>query len=191
MLPFPHSHITRLPFPHDYGASHTIGPERCTVSVVRSLSIRSALDRIKHHSEADDEGGGGDGGGAGGAGEVWAVEQGQGLDVAVLPGLGLDELVERTAQYLQEAGTPGRAAMMMLQLLSSAHIRAAAQRTQQQQEEAAGGAPREVAPAAAERLLYTEEAIEAIDEALAAEELEDDAAAQAEADITPPGPSRR
>ena len=37
-------------------------------------------------------------------------------------------------------------------------------------------------------MLYTEEAIEAIDEALAAEELEDDAAAQAEADITPPGP---
>ena len=90
--------------------------------------------------------------------------EGQGLRLALMPGLGLDSLRERTFQHFQEVGTPNPVTAQLLQLLPSAHVAAAAQRARQA---GAGAAPPLVE--AVERLLYTEEAIEAIDEALAAE----------------------
>lgn len=91
-----------------------------------------------------------------------AVDQGaeRGLGLALMPGLGLEPVLERASEHFQGAGLP----MRLLQLLPAAHVAAAAQRVRQASD-GAESTPVEMA----ERLLYTEEAIEAIDEALAAE----------------------
>ena len=96
--------------------------------------------------------------------DMTRAEQEEGLGLALMPGLGLEGLMERAFRHFQEMGTPNSVAMRLLQLLPSAHADAAAQRAQ------AGGDDVDAPPVeAAERLLYTEEAIEAIDEAIAAE----------------------
>ena len=94
------------------------------------------------------------------------AEQGQevGLRLALMPDLGLEPLLERMFQHFQEANIPNSVTMRLLQLLPSAHVAAAARRTQVASDGAAAPAVEAV-----ERLLYTEEAIDAIDEALVAE----------------------
>ena len=56
--------------------------------------------------------------------------QEQGLRLALMPGLGLEALMERAFQHFQQTGTPNSVAMRLLQLLHSAHADAAAQRAQ-------------------------------------------------------------
>jgi hypothetical protein len=88
----------------------------------------------------------------------------QGLRLALMPGLGLEPVLERAFEHFQGAGTPSSLTMRLLQLVPAAHATAAAQRVQD-----AGDGTESTPVEMAERLLYTEEAMEAIDEALAAE----------------------
>jgi hypothetical protein len=93
----------------------------------------------------------------------------QGLGGALVPGLGLDDLSERLSRHLTSSGASARTSAVLLQLLTAAHVRGAAQATAQPEDDVVGErvvAPEGALQSAADRLLYTQEAIDEIDAAL-------------------------
>lgn len=62
--------------------------------------------------------------------DVVADDQGeeQGLRSALMPGLGLEPVLQRAFQHFQRAGVPSSVMLRLLELLPAAHVAAAAQR---------------------------------------------------------------